>query len=90
MSFTITQKLAVNKSYPELLLETDEGFEDAEVTYEVVALERMSGTTATVWYTHSVDGQTSAWKRQFDFEYDGTGSPIEAGELALKESFSIL
>lgn len=88
MPFTITQNLTVNKSYPELLLEVDDGVSSVEVTYEVIALERMSGTTATVWYTSSVNGQTSAWKRQFDFEYDGTGNPVDSGEEALKNYLS--
>ncbi|MEG7424419.1 hypothetical protein V6E20_10765 [Serratia marcescens] len=84
MSFVIRKTLQVNKSYPELLLEIPGATEDVDVTYEVIALERMAGTTATVWYTFSVDGVTSGWKRQFDFQYDGTGSPIEEGERALK------
>lgn len=88
MSFTIKKTLQVNKSYPALLLEIPGATEDVDVTYEVVALERMSGNTATVWYTFSVGGATSGWKRQFDFQYDGTGSPIEEGEKALKESLS--
>ncbi|HEJ7836917.1 TPA: hypothetical protein SMH97_004421 [Serratia marcescens] len=86
MSFVIRKKLQVNKSYPDLLLEIHGGTEDTDVTYEVIALERMAGTSATVWYTFSVGGVTSGWKRTFDFIYSGVGNPLEEGERALKSS----
>lgn len=85
MSFTLSKELKVNKAYPEILLEVENGTEIVDVTYEVMALESMSANTVTVWYQRSVGGGTSALKRTFSFQYSGDGNPIEEGERALME-----
>lgn len=85
MPFTLSKVLKVNKSYPEILLEVDNGSVTVDVTYTVIALESMTENTATVWYQRTVSGVMSALKQTFSFQYSGDGNPIEEGERALME-----
>jgi hypothetical protein len=84
MPFTLSKELKVNKAYPEILLEVENGTEVVDVTYTVIALESMSGSAVTVWYQRSVGGVTSALKRTFSFQYSGNGNPIDEAESALR------
>ncbi|HBU5925266.1 TPA: hypothetical protein L9K60_000041 [Klebsiella quasipneumoniae subsp. quasipneumoniae] len=84
MPFTISKILKVNKSYPEILLEVDNGSVEVDVTYTVIALESMTANTVTVWYQRTVSGVMSALKQPFSFQYSGNGNPIDEAESALR------
>lgn len=86
MSFTVTTILKVNQSYPEILLEVASGERSVDITYEVIAIERVTDGVATVWYTRTVDGVTSPWNQIFEFKYSGTTISLDEAESALKQS----
>lgn len=87
MAFSVTQKLAVSKSYPGMVLEVPQGEEDTEVTYTATSINSFSPDgMCTINYTITISGETSVWIRQFEFKYSGTGNPVEEGESALLKS----
>ncbi|HGM7539555.1 hypothetical protein [Serratia marcescens] len=84
MSFSITRELTVAKSYPELVMQVDDGTEEVAVTYEVISLESLLGSDGVINYTVSIGGIESPWVRQLTFKYSGAGNPLTEGEAALK------
>lgn len=86
MSFTKTETVKKSIYYPELLLEIDDGVCEIEVTYTIIGIENISGGSCSAWYTVAVDGKVSLLKKLFEFQYSGSGNPIEEAESALEKS----
>ncbi|AYP28297.1 hypothetical protein HWB92_gp039 [Serratia phage vB_SmaA_3M] len=88
MSIKITKEMAVSKSFPELYLEIQQGYEKVEVTYTVESIGSITNGQATINYSVGVAGEKSPAWRQWSFPYDGKSNPFEAAEEALREHLS--
>lgn len=89
MAFTLSKVVSSADYYGALgIVDTSAASEKTvDVTYEAVRLDSLIGTVARVIYTTRV-GTSNAIFNEFEFEYSGTGNPLEEGETALQASLS--
>ncbi|HDZ9169673.1 TPA: hypothetical protein RUY79_005163 [Klebsiella quasipneumoniae subsp. quasipneumoniae] len=60
--------------------------EELTVTLSAEALVSLVGSLCTVRYSMMVEGALSAGYDEIEFQYSGTGSPLDAAEVALESS----
>ena len=89
MAFTLSKSVSSAEYYGALgIVDTSAASEKTvDVTYEAVRLDSLIGTVARVIYTTRV-GTSNAIFNEFEFEYSGTGNPLEEAETALQASLS--
>lgn len=87
MAFTLSKSVSSAEYYGALgIVDTSTTSEKTvDVTYEAIKLDSLVGTTARVLYTTRV-GNSDAIFNEFEFEYSGTGSPLNEAESALAAS----
>lgn len=89
MAFTLSKVVSAAEYYGALgIVDASSASEKTvDVTYEAVRLDSLIGTVARVIYTVRV-GDSQAVYNEFEFEYSGTGNPLEEAETALRASLS--
>ncbi|WP_224997618.1 hypothetical protein [Klebsiella quasipneumoniae] len=89
MAFTLSKVVSAADYYGALgIVDTSDASEKTvDVTYEVVRLDSLIGSMARVIYTLQV-GNSNAVFNEFEFEYSGTGNPLEEAETAMKIKLS--
>ncbi|MET5288130.1 hypothetical protein WH835_11030 [Raoultella planticola] len=89
MAFALSKSVSSAEYYGGLgIVDTSAASEKTvDVTYEAVRLDSLIGTMARVIYTTRV-GTSNAIFNEFEFEYSGTGNPLEEAETALQVSLS--
>lgn len=87
MSFTLSKSVSSVEYYSALgIVDTSAASEKTvDVTYEAIRLDSLIGTLARVIYTTRV-GTSNAIFNEFEFEYSGTGNPLDEAESALAAS----
>ncbi|HBX2475690.1 TPA: hypothetical protein MHT80_27815 [Klebsiella pneumoniae] len=60
--------------------------EEMTVTFSAEALVSLVGSLCTVRYSMTTDGALSPGYAEIEFQYSGTGSPLEEAEAALKSA----
>ena len=60
--------------------------EEMTVTFSAEALVSLVGSLCTVRYSMTTDGALSPGYAEIEFQYSGTGSPLEEAETTLKAS----
>lgn len=84
MSFTVSKKIRKCGYYPDLgIQEPAEGI-TVDVTYEVTGIKSIYGQFGIATYSMSTPGCSVAGERDFEFEWTGSGNPLEAAETALQ------
>ncbi|HEC2625611.1 TPA: hypothetical protein R2K43_000768 [Raoultella planticola] len=89
MAFTLSKVVSSADYYGALGIvdASSESEKMVDVTYEAIRLDSLIGTMARVIYTTRV-GTSNAIFNEFEFEYSGTGNPLEEAETALQVSLS--
>ncbi|HEC2625648.1 TPA: hypothetical protein R2K43_000805 [Raoultella planticola] len=89
MAFTLSKVVSAADYYGALgIVDASSASEKmVDVTYEAIRLDSLIGTMARVIYTTRV-GTSNAIFNEFEFEYSGTGNPLEEAETALQASLS--
>lgn len=62
--------------------------EELTVTLSAEALVSLVGSLCTVRYSMTTDGALSPGYAEIEFQYSGTGSPLEEAEAVLQSSLS--
>ncbi|HID1017602.1 TPA: hypothetical protein ACXDFV_005746 [Raoultella ornithinolytica] len=84
MSFTISKKVRKCGYFPDLgIQETSEEI-TVDVTYEISGIKSLYGQLGIATYSMSTEGCSVAGERDFEFEWQGAGNPLEAAETALQ------
>ncbi|MGG9109641.1 hypothetical protein [Raoultella ornithinolytica] len=89
MAFTLSKSVSSAEYYSALgIVDASSASEKTvDVMYEVVRLDSLIGAVARVIYTTRV-GNSDAIFNEFEFEYSGTGNPLDEAEAALRDSLS--
>lgn len=87
MSFTKNRVITTVAAYPSLGIVDDSTSQDksVDVTYEVLQLDSLLANVARVLYSIQV-GNSQKYYDFFEFNYSGSGNPIEEAEIALESS----
>ncbi|HAT2180384.1 TPA: hypothetical protein I8167_004534 [Raoultella ornithinolytica] len=89
MSFTISKIVRKCAYYPDLgIQETSEEI-TVDVTYEISGIKSLYGQFGIATYSMSTPGCSVAGERDFEFEWAGSGNPLEAAETALENSLTL-
>lgn len=89
MSFTIQKTVTPLKVYTSLLGAAARGDEEVvAVTYSIVSIISLIGTTCVVEYSVDLDNGAMSGRGEFSFAYSGAGNPLEEAEEELKMSLS--
>lgn len=84
MSFTISKTIRKCGYYPDLAIQEPAEDVEVDVTYEVIGIKSLYGQLGVAIYNMSTPGCAVAGERDFEFEWAGSGNPIEAAEAALR------
>ncbi|EPH0466686.1 hypothetical protein MMB85_005636, partial [Klebsiella quasipneumoniae] len=72
--------------YPDLGIQEPAEDITVDVTYEVTGIKSVYGQLGIATYSMSTPECSVAGERDFEFEWSGTGNPLEAAELALEKA----
>ncbi|EMX1847313.1 hypothetical protein AAGL43_002981 [Klebsiella quasipneumoniae] len=87
MSFQKTITVTPVKNYDALGgMKMPGASEELTVTFSAEALVSLVGTLCTVRYSMTREGALSPGYGEIEFQYSGTGSPLDEAESALKVS----
>ena len=86
MSFTVSKKIRKCGYYPDLGIQEPAEDITVDVTYEVTGIKSIYGQFGIATYSMSTPECSVAGERDFEFEWSGTGNPLEAAELALEKA----
>ncbi|GKL65408.1 hypothetical protein QIG23_00815 [Klebsiella pneumoniae] len=86
MSFTVSKKIRKCGYYPDLGIQEPAEDITVDVTYEVTGIKSVYGQLGIATYSMSTPECSVAGERDFEFEWSGTGNPLEAAELALEKA----
>ncbi|HDT0538375.1 TPA: hypothetical protein ACRR1E_003108 [Klebsiella quasipneumoniae] len=85
MSFTISKTVRKCGYYPDLGIQEPAEEITVDVTYEVTGIKSLYGQFGIATYSMSTLGCSVAGERDFEFEWVGSGNPLEAAEAALEQ-----
>lgn len=85
MSFTVSKTIRKCGYYPDLGIQEPAEEITVDVTYEVTGIKSLYGQLGIATYSMSTAGCSVAGERDFEFEWVGTGNPLEAAEAALEQ-----
>ncbi|HEC2585144.1 TPA: hypothetical protein R2K58_001694 [Raoultella ornithinolytica] len=85
MSFTISKTVRKCGYYPDLGIQEPAEEITVDVTYEVTGIKSLYGQFGIATYSMSTAGCAVAGERDFEFEWVGSGNPLEAAEVALEQ-----
>ena len=86
MSFTVSKKIRKCGYYPDLGIQEPAEDITVDVTYEVTGIKSIYGQFGIATYSMSTPECSVAGERDFEFEWSGSGNPLEAAELALEKA----
>ncbi|WP_426729899.1 hypothetical protein [Klebsiella quasipneumoniae] len=86
MSFTVSKKIRKCGYYPDLGIQEPAEDITVDVTYEVTGIKSVYGQLGIATYSISTPECSVAGERDFEFEWSGSGNPLEAAELALEKA----
>lgn len=86
MSFTVSKKIRKCGYYPDLGIQEPAEDITFDVTYEVTGIKSVYGQLGIATYSMSTPECSVAGERDFEFEWSGSGNPLEAAELALEKA----
>lgn len=86
MSFTVSKKIRKCGYYPDLGIQDPAEDITVDVTYEVTGIKSVYGQLGIATYSMSTPECSVAGERDFEFEWSGSGNPLEAAELALEKA----
>jgi len=86
MSFTVSKKIRKCGYYPDLGIQEPAEDITVDVTYEVTGIKSVYGQLGIATYSMSTPECSVAGERDFEFEWSGSGNPLEAAELALEQA----
>ncbi|AWQ53197.1 MULTISPECIES: hypothetical protein [Klebsiella/Raoultella group] len=86
MSFTVSKKIRKCGYYPDLGIQEPAEDITVDVTYEVTGIKSVYGQLGIATYSMSTPECSVAGERDFEFEWSGSGNPLEAAELALEKA----
>ncbi|MFK1621071.1 hypothetical protein [Klebsiella pneumoniae] len=85
MSFSVEKTVAPIKSYPSLMGAAIRGArETLTVTYAVTSIISLMGSTGIAEYSVTPEGADFSGTSTIEFQYSGTGNPLDEAEEALK------
>lgn len=85
MSFSVEKTVAPVKSYPSLMGAAIRGErETLTVVYAVTSIISLVGNNGIAEYSVTPEGADLSGTGTIEFQYSGTGNPLEEAELALK------
>lgn len=84
MSFTVSKTIRKCGYYPDLGIQEPAEEIAVDVTYEVTGIKSIYGQFGIATYSMSTPGCVVAGERDFEFEWQGAGNPLEAAETALQ------
>ncbi|HAT3644107.1 hypothetical protein [Raoultella ornithinolytica] len=84
MSFTVSKTIRKCRYYPDLGIQEPAEDITVDVTYEVTGIKSVYGQLGIATYSMSTPGCSVAGERDFEFEWTGSGNPLEAAETALQ------
>ncbi|HFP9330573.1 TPA: hypothetical protein ACT1UT_001890 [Raoultella planticola] len=83
MSFTISKTVRKCGYYPDLGIQEPAEDITVDVTYEVTGIKSIYGQFGIATYSMSTAGCAVAGESDFEFEWAGSGNPLDAAEDAL-------
>ncbi|HBU3107367.1 hypothetical protein [Klebsiella pneumoniae] len=86
MSFTVSKKIRKCGYYTDLGIQEPAEDITVDVTYEVTGIKSVYGQLGIATYSMSTPECSVAGERDFEFEWSGSGNPLEAAELALEKA----
>ncbi|HHZ9888204.1 TPA: hypothetical protein ACWOPJ_004519 [Klebsiella pneumoniae] len=86
MSFTVSKKIRKCGYYPDLGIQEPAEDITVDVTYEVTGIKSVYGQLGIATYSMSTPECSVAGERDFEFEWSGTGNPLEAAESTLEKA----
>ncbi|HCE0316071.1 TPA: hypothetical protein NEO77_005297 [Klebsiella pneumoniae] len=86
MSFTVSKKIRKCGYYPDLGIQEPAEDITVDVTYEVTGIKSIYGQFGIATYSMSTPECSVAGERDFEFEWSGSGNPLEAAESALEKA----
>ncbi|HAT2179635.1 hypothetical protein ACNAUL_06745 [Raoultella ornithinolytica] len=86
MSFTVSKTIRKCRYYPDLGIQEPAEDITVDVTYEVTGIKSIYGQFGIATYSMSTAGCSVAGERDFEFEWAGSGNPLEAAEAALEQA----
>ncbi|HBW2812212.1 TPA: hypothetical protein MEW06_001567 [Klebsiella pneumoniae] len=85
MSFSVEKTVAPVKSYPSLMGAAIRGEREAlSVVYAVTSIISLAGSTGIAEYSVTPEGAELSGMGTIEFQYSGTGNPLDEAEEALK------
>ncbi|HDS7794089.1 hypothetical protein [Raoultella ornithinolytica] len=88
MSFTISKTVRKCGYYPDLGIQEPAEDITVDVTYEVTGIKSLYGQFGIATYSMSTPGCSVDGERDFEFEWAGSGNPLEAAETALQSQLT--
>ncbi|SLQ51777.1 hypothetical protein [Klebsiella quasipneumoniae] len=89
MSFTVSKKIRKCGYYPDLGIQEPAEDITVDVTYEVTGIKSIYGQFGIATYSMSTPECSVAGERDFEFEWSGSGNPLEAAETALQSQITV-
>ncbi|HDS7793400.1 TPA: hypothetical protein QH592_002935 [Raoultella ornithinolytica] len=89
MSFTVSKTIRKCRYYPDLGIQEPAEDITVDVTYEVTGIKSLYGQLGIATYSMSTPGCSVAGERDFEFEWSGSGNPIEEASDKLMKLFKI-
>lgn len=86
MSFTISKTVRKCDYYPDLGIQEPAEDITVDVTYEVTGIKSLYGQFGIATYSMSTPGCSISGERDFEFEWVGSGNPLEAAETVLEKA----
>ncbi|AXS09399.1 TPA: hypothetical protein ACJ2PF_005230 [Klebsiella pneumoniae] len=86
MSFTVSKKIRKCGYYPDLGIQEPAEDITVDVTYEVTGIKSIYGQFGIATYSMSTPECSVAGERDFEFEWSGSGNPLEAAESTLEKA----
>lgn len=86
MSFTVSKKIRKCGYYPDLGIQEPAEDITVDVTYEVTGIKSIYGQLGIATYSMSTPECSVAGERDFEFEWSGSGNPLEAAESTLEKA----
>lgn len=86
MSFTVSKKIRKCGYYPDLGIQEPAEDITVDVTYEVTGIKSVYGQLGIATYSMSTPECSVAGERDFEFEWSGSGNPLEAAESTLEKA----
>ncbi|HDG9773022.1 TPA: hypothetical protein PGG59_001330 [Raoultella planticola] len=84
MSFTISKTVRKCAYYPDLGIQEASEEITVNVNYEVTGIKNLYAPLGIATYSMSTEGCSVAGERDFEFEWSGSGNPLETAETALR------